>query len=234
VNREFELLVPIINHAVTEFELYDVMNPFAKMTFGKATLEEKGRSGEVGLPFDDGTFVAITRRILTSARAPLPDIWCLLAGTGCRLGEIAGLEVQDVVVDHEYPHLRIQPNSIRRLKTPSSERYAPLIGQSLEVAQRLVKGVSATAPVFPRYAIDNGANHLSAALMKHVRAITSEAMHNNHSLRHTMKGKLAEAGVAKNVQDLLLGHAPRDIGDKHYLGLDSRLKIFTEALRKVG
>ncbi|MCA3719373.1 MAG: hypothetical protein IM674_14095, partial [Brevundimonas sp.] len=50
----------------------------------------------------------------------------LLLFTGARPSEIAGLEVADVVVDHEVPHILIVPNSLRDLKNVPSKRMVPI------------------------------------------------------------------------------------------------------------
>jgi len=50
----------------------------------------------------------------------------LLLFTGARPSEIAGLEVADVVVEHEVPHILIIPNSLRDLKNAPSKRMVPI------------------------------------------------------------------------------------------------------------
>jgi integrase len=52
----------------------------------------------------------------------------LVSDTGMRLAEVCGLERNDVVLDTSIPHIILQPNSARRLKTESSERNVPLVG----------------------------------------------------------------------------------------------------------
>lgn len=50
----------------------------------------------------------------------------LLLFTGARSSEVVGLLAGEVDVDHETPHIVIQPNAIRRLKNTHSRRMVPL------------------------------------------------------------------------------------------------------------
>jgi integrase len=50
----------------------------------------------------------------------------VLAETGCRLGEVVGLRLQDIDLKQEL--IRITPHSARSLKTRGSERELPLVG----------------------------------------------------------------------------------------------------------
>lgn len=50
----------------------------------------------------------------------------LLLYTGARSSEIAGLAPEDVVVDHEVPHILIRPNHLRHLKNKHSKRMVPV------------------------------------------------------------------------------------------------------------
>ena len=55
----------------------------------------------------------------------------LVSDTGMRLAEVCGLERNDVVLDAPIPHITLQPNSARRLKTDSSERRDTIGGSFL-------------------------------------------------------------------------------------------------------
>jgi len=45
-----------------------------------------------------------------------------------------------------------------------------------------------------------------------------------HSLRHTYKDLLRDAGVAKDMQDFLLGHAASSVGDSYGQGYSLQSK----------
>jgi site-specific recombinase XerD len=66
-------------------------------------------------------------------------VFRLLVNTGMRPVEAIGLELRDIKVDHEIPHVHVRRNSIRVLKTDHSERLLPLLGVSLDAAQELAE-----------------------------------------------------------------------------------------------
>ena len=49
-----------------------------------------------------------------------------------------GLELDDIILNTDVPHVHIRKNSTRGLKTDHSERLIPLLGVSLEAAKKLV------------------------------------------------------------------------------------------------
>ncbi len=119
VKREFNTIVAIINHALTEYDL-QLPNPFASMKYPKRVTAKVSQE-EKGKPFPDDILQAVTDRVVTRSRRDVSLIWQLLAGTGCRLNEIAGLRVEEVIIEHDYPHLIIQENRLRRIKNISSK-----------------------------------------------------------------------------------------------------------------
>jgi integrase len=56
----------------------------------------------------------------------------LAAHTGMRAAELAGLEINDVKLEHEYPHVHLKPNKYRRTKN-GEERYIPLLDVLIEL-----------------------------------------------------------------------------------------------------
>ena len=48
-----------------------------------------------------------------------------------RLSEALGLTKEDINLNNSIPHIRLTPHPWRRLKTKSSERYIPLVKDSL-------------------------------------------------------------------------------------------------------
>ena len=248
VRREFNLINAIVNHAITEMEL-NFNNPFSKMKYPKPEIEYYEDEGE---PLPDALVGPLKERWRARARSDIRLIGELLLGTGCRLNEVARLRVDQVFLDHKYPHILVYPNERRSVKEKASKRIVPLIGETLEIAKEAIKAANNRTScdhgeyLFPNYATENGGEAISQTLMNHVKAVSggekrlrlhkthnARSRYNNHSYRHRMKGKLAEAGVPKNIQDMFLGHAEEGIGDRRYLGFDSRLKVLTEAMIQV-
>ena len=125
--------------------------------------------------------------------SPVPEaLFVTLADTGARLAEIVGLEAQDL--DLSKGCLNIRHNSIRRLKTKTSDRVIPLSRRAQELLRQHQDGLSDTSPIFPQYARPRGSDAASAMLMKRLRTQVSDPKVTIHSLRHRMKDKLRNTG----------------------------------------
>ena len=224
--REAVIVTATIRHALREFDIDGVSNPFAALPWPKEdTLELDKR-----LPLEDGLVVTLADRLPEE----LKPLWSVLAGTGMRLSEAVGLLREDVVFDAPVPHVVIRHNSIRRLKTTSSQRTVPLVGEALRAAKDSCVGVEQGEGIFPRYARPRGADAASAALMKHLRKETEDSRLGVHSLRHRVSDKLREAGAATEVRKGFLGHANEAVAESTYGGRDARLKGFQKWATKAG
>ncbi|TPM52824.1 hypothetical protein FJ951_05410 [Mesorhizobium sp. B2-2-3] len=233
VDRYLNDIRSIINHAIAEFpDLHGLKNHFTGLPilaggrWGGPTAEEEGRP----LTVEEAT--AIRDRIERLSRQPdLILIWRMLEGTGCRLAEVTGLRVVDVVADGDMPYLDIKPHDRRGLKTVASIRRVPLMGDALDATKAALKLAGENDMLFPRYGVEGGNTAASAALMKHVRAITDDKLARVHSLRHNMADKLKLAGVEEADRNLVLGHTLGGEG-KRYGGPEARLVAATRAVRK--
>lgn len=121
----------------------------------------------------------------------------LVAETGMRLSEAAGLLPEDILADAEVPHVRVRPNG-RVLKTAQSEREIPLVGAALDVAKLYPKG-------FPRY---RDKDALSALVNKYLRAhkLLPTLGHTLYGLRHTFEDRLTAVEAPEKVVAMLMGH----------------------------
>ncbi len=229
VRRELSILSAVVNYGLTEFDLKNqATNPFEGLPVigevgpGNAEIEKRD-------PLPDDIIKAMGGRLT----GDLKLIWRLLAGTGCRVGEVTGLRVEDVEVgEGSIPYIHVTWHEGRRLKTKASRRYVPLVGDARAAAEEALEAVRGETILFPRYARERGADAASAILMKHLRKITTNRRHVVHSLRHSMKDKLRLTGADKVVQDLILGHASTSIGEI-YGSEKARLEVAHKALLKV-
>ena len=55
----------------------------------------------------------------------------LISDTGMRLAEAAGLHIDDLFLNEDFPYVYIRPRPWRSLKTKGSQRKVPLVGASL-------------------------------------------------------------------------------------------------------
>jgi len=125
-------------------------------------------------------------------------VFCLIE-TGCRPSEIMNLLPENIVLDHDVPHIRIRRQVGRQLKTQSSIRDIPLVGTALEAMKLAPNG-------FPRYH-DKG-NLFSVSLLKAFRArgLFPTPQHRIYSFRHSFEKRMLEAGLDYDLRCLLMGH----------------------------
>lgn len=230
VKREIGLLQTMISYGAMELGVLQFADPFRKLPI-------EGLSASTGARVSAREKVdSLPPKVASAMRSKLSGdlalIWRILTGTGCRLGEVTGLRVEDVVLAGPTPHVRIRWHEGRRLKTLSSIRSVPLLGDALEAARAAVKAADRATYLFPRYARERGPDAASAILMKHLRGFTSDKRHKVHSLRHGIKDRMRIAGVDKTSQDIVLGHAPTNIGET-YGGEEGLLAVAYRALRAV-
>ena len=148
-------------------------------------------------------------------------IVALISDTGMRLAEACGLEVSDVVLDDPTPHITIQPNSSRRLKTDASERIVPLVGASLWAAKQasLVSESIGGQFLFPRYTKEGkcNANSASAALNKWMKNYVDEGCV-IHSFRHSMRDRLRAVECPSDIVDQIGGWTRSSVGENYGSG----------------
>lgn len=226
VKRALVILSALINYAMEEFDLTDTCrNPFRALPLNV----ESDTAIERRDALPDDVVDAMTGKLTGQHRL----LWRMLSGTGCRVGEVTGLRVQDVRLDDEIPHIMIQHHEGRRLKTASSVRSVPLVGDALAaVRDAFTLAGDPDGPLFPRYARPRGADAASAILMKYLRTITTDKRHVVHSLRHRMKDKMRLAGIPKDVQDLILGHASAGVAEA-YGSMSARLVVAYREMQKL-
>jgi integrase len=236
VAREINSIKAMVTVGITEFDLRgQAFNPFEKLSLPNSA--NKARSEwEERDPLPADVLLAVRRRVLARTRIPeLRLIWRLLQATGCRGAEITGLQVDDVVFDHEVPHLWVRWNDERQLKTKTSTRPIPLLGDGLDAAQEAVAAVRKAGQnspaLFARYAYDGGPDAVSSALMGHVRKETKNERHVVYSLRHNMKAWLGLSDAPEREENRLLGHADTSVGNRYYGGLYDRLILSSKVLK---
>lgn len=230
VKRELGLLRTVITYGARELGVRDFGNPFDRLPI-------EGLSAATGARVSAREKVEpLPPKVEAAMRGKLTGdlllIWRILAGTGCRLGEVTGLRVEDVTLEGETPCIRIEWHEGRRLKTLSSHRSVPLVGDALRASVEAVEAAGGANCLFPRYARERGSDAASAVLMKHLRGFTSDKRHKVHSLRHGLKDRMRKAGVDKVAQDVVLGHAPANIGET-YGGAEGLLAVALRALQAV-
>ncbi|MEZ0001311.1 tyrosine-type recombinase/integrase [Sinorhizobium fredii] len=227
VKRELNTLKGIWSLWIKEKEPA-LRNPFAGLELPKSVEAES----EARHPLPEAVEIAVSEAIEAGANDDIKLIWRLLRGTGCRIAEITGLRVQDVDVSSELPHLKIVAHEGRRLKTKSSAREVPLIGDAKAAAEEAIE-LATGSPLFARYAGKHGPTTASATLMKWIRLKTADKKLVVHSLRHSMSDRLVMAEVSTVDRNAILGHLNAGVGEATYGGRLAKLKALTKAMEKV-
>jgi integrase len=229
IRRRLNSINSVLNFARKEFDI-TCGNPFERMQIGGEGLDSKKR-----LPFTSDELT----RIAAACHEMDDDIRWIVAlqvGTGARLAEIIGLRRADILINCEITHINIRPHEAlgRRLKTPSSERDVPLIGLAAWGAQQALAAAThgGSGWLFGRYAQDNNirATHASNTINKWF-AQTLGIPKTTHSARHSMKDRLRDAGVARDLVEELMGHGTRSVADSYGQGFSLQRK--SEAMAKV-
>lgn len=230
VRRYINDLTALVNLGMIEFGLRDAMsNPFQNLSIRGGDASSTAARDE-RKPIPEAMIGPIRERIEAHAGDELWHIWRMVEGTGCRLGEVAGLLLSDVMVGAAIPYINLIPHPHRRLKTAGSVRRVPLIGDALKAARDAVKAAGKGPALFPRYGRLRGADAASQILMKHVRTITDDPKIVVHSLRHRMEDRLTLAGVSEFDRNLILGHSSGGMSER-YGGPDARLEVAERGLR---
>ena len=148
----------------------------------------------------------------------------LLSDTGMRLGEAVGLLNSDIIINHETPHVIIQPHPWRRLKTASSSRKVPLVGMAFWSAKRILKNNTDNLHAFSRYNKSDlsNANSASSGLNKWMRSHVDDG-YSIHSFRHSMRDRLRAVECPMDMIDQIGGWSTKSIGQKYGNGYDLKL-----------
>jgi len=210
VHRVFSSIKSIVNLAIKETGL-DILNPFLG-TYIPDLNDTKERQ-----PIPPVTINKI-QSVCKSIDDELRWMVALISDTGMRLGETAGLKASDVILDCAHPHLIIQPNNSRRLKTKQSERKIPLVGCSLWAAKRALQSCNSEY-LFQRYNKTGtcNANSASAALNKWLKLYVEKDVV-MHSFRHSLRDRLRNVECPSDVIDSLGGWSKGSIGENYGSG----------------
>jgi integrase len=155
VSRELSIISAVINFTKMEFGLPDALrNPFNRLPVVN-TAKGKGRKASEKRDSLPSEVLTETRaRILANASPELALIWRLVEGTGCRIAEVTGLRVADVNAGGDLPNICIEAHDLRSLKTESSRREVPLVGDALGAAKEALGMASEGLPMLSRLTVE--------------------------------------------------------------------------------
>lgn len=125
--------------------------------------------------------------------------------TGMRISEPVLAKLEDLILDHEIPHIWVRRNELTDRKTLTSIRCIPLLGVSLDAARELHKRAieERSEWLIAQYANEIGNSSCSATLnkcMKHLNFRT-------HMFRHAFIDRLKGCGdIPVPIAESITGH----------------------------
>jgi len=152
--------------------------------------------------------------------------------TGLRISEPTLARLEDLVLDHEIPHLWIRKNSLTDRKTKASIRAVPLVGISLDAAKELhVRAKRLGSPwLLPQYAKEFGACACSAILNKNLRPFEFRS----HMFRHAFIDRLkARNDIPLPLAESITGHGRGQTDFAVYGSVGYTLEQKLEVIRKI-
>jgi integrase len=137
----------------------------------------------------------------------------LIADTGLRLAEGAGLLRSDFFEQDGILCVNIRSHPWRSLKTASSTRVIPLVGSAKWAAERILAQPADSQFAFPNYndGQRTNANSASAALNKWLKTKIGEG-YTIHSFRHSMRDRLRAVECPSDIIDQIGGWLTQGVG----------------------
>ena len=137
----------------------------------------------------------------------IATIGLIMAYTGCRTGEAAGLEMRDIKLTDNIPHIVFRTNQVRRIGKGGLERAVPLMARILDRLREGPTYVDTQAAYFNKYgkvsAFDNVSNQLNSVIKK---GVVNDVSVVAYSTRHTFRDRSTAAGIRSDNAEYLMGH----------------------------
>ena len=198
ISRVFGTIKAITTFAANEHGL-TLVNPFVGVYFDT----NAGATTRQPIPVED---IRVIQKNCFDRDDDMRWLVALVADTGLRLAEVAGILVEDIHLNENIPFVRVQPHPWRRLKTESSARDVPLVGSSLWAAQRITQTSDKFGFAFRRYNMTDttNANSASAALNKWLKQHINK-QYTMHGFRHSMRDRLRSVQCPTEIADQIGG-----------------------------
>jgi integrase len=214
----------IVNRGLTEWQL-SCTNPFAKID-----IKHEGRDAKKVETFSADELALIADACWTTDDE-VAWISAMQMATGARVQEISRLRVDDVILDHAIPHIKIREHYglERTIKTDASERDVPILGLGFWAAQHaLMQSSGHSGWLFHTGELNKneGANKVNRWLKKLGFSKAS------HSFRHTVIDQLRDnIEIPEKLAERIVGHAKGSMHDQYGAGYS--LERLRDALQTI-
>lgn len=223
ITRVFGSVRAVVNFNIGELAL-EISNPFVGVYYDRT----KGVKTRATLP------VEVIRKVQAQCHKEDDEkrwLVAMVADTGARLAEIAGLSREDICLNAPVPHVVIRPHPWRSLKTKGSERRVPLSGSALWAAQQVMATKTRSAHAFPIYnkTSKTNANSASGALNKWLKRYAGQS-YTIHGFRHAMRDRLRAVECPSDIVDQIGGWTTEGVG--HGYGTGYPLEVLARWMSK--
>lgn len=181
VRKHNNILNAMINMAFKHLDI-DRLSPFRSLNIrGEG---ENTRS----IPVITNELLLEVKTHLLQRPTPAKLVGLIQLNTGMRISEPSMARLDDLVIDHDIPHLWVRKNKFTDRKTKASIRAVPLAGVSLDAAKELYKRAKKINSewLIPQYASEIGGTSCSATLNKTMRSYGFRS----HMFRHAFVDRL--------------------------------------------
>lgn len=198
VRRHHNMLNAMINMSFKHFDI-DRLSPFRGLY-----IRGEGDSSRPIPPISIDLLQQVKAHLLSH---PIPSRLAALIqlNTGMRISEPALARLNDLVLDHDIPHLWVRKNALTDRKTAASIRCVPLLGVSLEAAKELhrLAAKENSEWLIPQYASEIGNTTCSATLNKFMKHLDFRT----HMFRHAFVDRLKACGdIPVPIAESITGH----------------------------
>ncbi len=207
IGRYSSQLGAVFNFARQEYQDDKIRNPFE----GLRDMTRERETANDRRSFTPTELSAYEKALVDKLPSPIGLIGLVMLYTGCATSEAAGLEVADIRLDCETPHLRIAANSHRRLDKGRINRSVPIAAPLLEHLMALQLPKDEKAGAFGKYSDAKSYSNVSVQLNSLIRdklKIKDPSL-TSYSTRHTFKDRGRAARVAPEVYDYMQGHVTK-------------------------
>lgn len=195
VNKEIVFVKTMIETVSDNLNLkLDITHLFRKLVLTKDDAKRR-------LPFETDYIVntLLNEQNLSGLNDEAKAALFAFSETGAGFSELTGLLPEDIVLDHETPHIVITSRSKQSLKTKYRRRVIPLVGFALDAFKAFPNG-------FTSYY--GKPDNLTCTVSKYLREnnLMPSKKHSPYSLRHSFQDRLVAANVPDRLQADLMGH----------------------------
>ncbi len=198
VRKHNNVLNAMINMAFKHLDI-DRLSPFRGLQIrGESEHHKK-------IPIITHTQLLQVKELLLRHPTPAKLVGLIQLNTGMRISEPSVARLDDLVLDHDIPHLWVRKNVHIDRKTKASIRAVPLLGVSVDAAKELHKRAKwlNSEWLVPQYARELGNCSCSATLNKTMKSLNFRS----HMFRHAFIDRLkARNDIPLPLAERITGH----------------------------